>query len=121
MPHHHQTIERSNDIRGFEVYAIIKAGGRQFKVAQDDVIAMDKLAAPEGEEIVLDQVLLVSDDKDVKIGAPYVPGAKVVGEVVRHYKGRKIRGFTYKPKKDERRRYGHRQQLTSVAIKEIKA
>jgi large subunit ribosomal protein L21 len=50
-----------------------------------------------------------------------VPGAKVVGEVVRHYKGRKIRGFTYKPKKDERRRYGHRQQLTSVAIKEIKS
>ena len=103
------------------MYAIIKAGGRQFRVAQDDVIAVDKLTAPEGEEITLEQVLLISDDDGVKIGAPYVPGAKVVGQVVRHYKGRKIRGFTYKPKKDERRRYGHRQQLTSVAIKEIKA
>ncbi len=108
-------------MRGFEVYAIIKAGGRQFRVAQDDVIVMDKLAIPEGDQIVMDQVLLVSGDKDVKIGAPYVPGAKVVGEVVRHYRGCKIRGFTYKPKKDERRRFGHRQQLTSVAIKEIKA
>jgi len=102
------------------VYAIIKAGGRQFKVAQDDVIAMDRVSIPEGDEIVLDKVLLVSDDNDVRIGSPYVPGAKVVGRVVRHYKGRKIRGFTYKPKKDERRRYGHRQHLTAVAIKEIK-
>lgn len=102
------------------MYAIIKAGGRQFKVAQDDVIAMDRVSIPEGDEIVLDKVLLVSDDNDVRIGSPYVPGAKVVGRVVRHYKGRKIRGFTYKPKKDERRRYGHRQQLTAVAIKEIK-
>ena len=103
------------------MYAIIKAGGRQYRVAQNDVITVDKVSTPEGEEIVLDQVLLVSDDGGVRIGAPYVDGAKVMGQVVRHYKGRKIRGFTYKPKKDERRRYGHRQQLTSVAIKEIKA
>ncbi|MGC8863009.1 MAG: 50S ribosomal protein L21 [Armatimonadota bacterium] len=103
------------------MYAIVKAGGRQFKVAQDDVIAVDRVAVPEGEEIVLDKVLLVSDDNDVRIGSPYVPGAKVIGQVVRHYKGRKIRGFTYKPKKDERRLFGHRQLLTSVAIKEIKS
>ncbi len=102
------------------MYAIIKAGGKQYKVAQSDVISVDKLAASEGDEIVLDQVMLVSDDKGVSIGAPYVEGASVLGKVVRQYKGRKIRGFTYKAKKDERRHYGHRQQLTSVRIQDIK-
>lgn len=103
------------------MYAIIKAGGRQYRVAEKDVIAINRLGGAEGEEIVLDEVLLVSGDKGVTIGAPYVDGAKVVGTVVRHFRGKKIRGFHYKPKKDERRRYGHRQELTSVAIKEIKA
>ena len=102
------------------MYAIVKAGGRQYRVAQDDVISVDKLAASEGDEIVLDKVMLVSGDSGVTIGAPYVEGAAVVGKIVRQFKGPKIRGFTYKPKKDERRHYGHRQQLTSVAIKEIK-
>lgn len=102
------------------MYAIVKAGGRQYRVAQDDVISVDKLAASEGDEIVLDKVMLVSGDSGITIGSPYVAGAKVVGQVVRQFKGPKIRGFTYKPKKDERRHYGHRQQLTSVAIKEIK-
>lgn len=106
---------------GVEVYAIVRAQGKQYRVNQDDVIAIDRLGSAEGEEIVLDQVLLVSGDDQVKIGTPYVPGAKVVGRVVRHFKGRKIRGFTYKPKKDERRRYGHRQQLTSVQITQISA
>ena len=102
------------------MYAIIKAAGKQYRVAQNDVIAIDKLAVNEGDDITLDEVMLVSGDDGVKIGAPYVEGAAVLATVVRHFKGRKIRGFTYKPKKDERRRYGHRQQMTSVAIKEIK-
>ncbi|MGQ9454299.1 MAG: 50S ribosomal protein L21 [Armatimonadota bacterium] len=101
------------------MYAIVQAGGRQYKVTQNDVISLNRLAVPEGEEVVLDRVLLIADKDGTKVGTPYVPGAKVVGQVLRHYKGRKIRGFTYKPKKDERRRYGHRQLLTSVAIKEI--
>lgn len=102
------------------MYAIVKAGGRQYRVAQDEVITVDKLAASKGDEVVLDQVMLVSGDGGVSVGSPYVPGASVVGQVVRHLKGPKINGFTYKPKKDERRHYGHRQQLTSVAIKEIR-
>jgi len=102
------------------VYAIIKAAGKQYRVSEQDVIDIDKLAVGEGEKVVIDQVLLVSDDnKGVKVGAPYVDGATVTARVVRHYKGKKIRGFTYKPKKDYRRRYGHRQQLTSVAIEKI--
>ncbi|MCE5197383.1 MAG: 50S ribosomal protein L21 [Armatimonadota bacterium] len=103
------------------MYAIIKAGGKQYKVAQNDVIAVNRLAASEGDEVVINEVLLVSNDKGVNIGAPYVAGAKVIGKVVRHYKGRKVRGWTYKPKKSESRRYGHRQYLTSVAISDIQA
>ena len=101
------------------MYAIIRAGGRQYKVAEKDVIQINKLSAAEGEEVVLGEVLLVSDDGGVKIGSPYVEGASVVGKVTRQYKGRKIRGFTYKPKKNIHRRYGHRQLLTSVSIEKI--
>lgn len=101
------------------MYAIIRAGGRQYKVAEKDVIEVNKLAAAEGEEVVLGEVLLIGGDGDVKIGSPYVEGASVVGKVTRQYKGRKIRGFTYKPKKNIHRRYGHRQLLTSVSIEKI--
>lgn len=101
------------------MYAIIKAGGKQYKVAEDDVIDINRLAQDEGDKVELDQVLLVSDDKGVRIGTPFVDGAKVKGKVVKHYKGRKVHAFTYKPKKNIHRRYGHRQMLTSVAIEKI--
>lgn len=101
------------------MYAIIRAGGKQYKVAENDVIEINRLAQAEGDEVVLDQVLLVSGDKGVEVGAPYVAGASVQGKIVRHYKGRKIRGFTYKPKKHSHRHYGHRQALTAVTIEKI--
>lgn len=101
------------------MYAIIRAGGKQYRVAEKDIIEVNKLDIAEGEQIVLDEVLLVSGDSGVKIGSPYVEGAKVVGKVTRQYKGRKVRGFTYKPKKQIHRRYGHRQLLTSVTIEKI--
>lgn len=102
------------------MYAIIKAGGKQYKVAENDIIEVNRLAASEGDEIVLNEVLLLNSDSGVKIGSPFVEGASVLGKVTRHYQGRKINGFTYKPKKNVHRRYGHRQQLTSVAIVGIK-
>ena len=101
------------------MYAIIRAGGKQYKVAENDVIEINRLAEAEGDQVVLDQVLLVSGDEGVKVGAPYVTGASVQGKIVRHYKGRKIRGFTYKPKKHSHRHYGHRQMLTAVTIEKI--
>ena len=103
------------------MYAIIRAGGKQYKVAENDIIEVNKLDVAEGEEIVLDEVLLVSDDDGVKIGSPFVQGASVTGKVTRQYKGRKVRGFTYKPRKNIHRRYGHRQMLTSVSIQKISA
>ena len=101
------------------MYAIIRAGGKQYKVSERDVIEVNRLEGAEGDSLVLDEVLLVSVDSGVSIGAPYVDGAKVEATVVRHYKGRKIRGYTYKPKKDSSRRYGHRQFLNSVRIEKI--
>lgn len=101
------------------MYAIVRAGGKQYRVAENDIIEVNKLAVEQGEEVVLNEVLLVSDDSGVKIGSPYVEGASVVGKVTRQYKGRKVRGFTYKPKKQIHRRYGHRQMLTSVTIEKI--
>jgi large subunit ribosomal protein L21 len=103
------------------VYAIIKAGGKQYKVVENDIIEVNKLDAAEGEEVVFDKVLLFSGDDGVKIGSPYVEGASVTTKVTRQYKGRKVRGFTYKPKKNIHRRYGHRQLLTSVSIQKISA
>ncbi|MCX6345706.1 MAG: 50S ribosomal protein L21 [Armatimonadetes bacterium] len=102
------------------MYAIIKAGGKQYRVTPKDVIIVNRLADTQGDNIVINEVLLVSDDKGINIGAPYVSGASVVGKIVRHYKGKKIRGFHYKPKKDSSKTYGHRQYLTSVEISEIK-
>lgn len=102
------------------MYAIVKAAGKQYRVSQDDVVRVDKLAASAGDEVVLDEVMLVSSDNGVSVGTPYVSGAAVVGKVIGHEKGDKIRAFNYKPKKNVRKHWGHRQQYTSLAIKEIR-
>ena len=103
------------------MYAIIKAGGKQYKVAENDVIELNKLDANVGEQVVVDEVLLVCNDSGITIGAPFIDGAKVECKVLRQYKGRKINGYTYKPKKDSHRRYGHRQLLSSIKIEKISA
>ena len=101
------------------MYAIIKTGGKQYKVAEKDVINVDRLAVSDGDEVVLDEVLLVSDGSTTQIGTPYVSGAKVTAKALKQVKGKKINGYTYKPKKHTQRHYGHRQQLTAVAIEKI--
>ena len=80
------------------MYAIIKTGGKQYKVAEGDVIMVEKLAAGEGEAVVFDQVLTVVNDADVKIGTPVVEGAKVTGKVEAQGKDKKILVFKYKAK-----------------------
>lgn len=103
------------------MYAIIESCGRQYKVSEGDTIFFEKLDAKEGEKVTFDKVVLVSDDKDVKIGTPYVKGAKVEGSVISHGKGKKILVYKYKAKKNYRRTQGHRQPYTKVEIKSIKA
>lgn len=100
------------------MYAIVKTGGKQYTVRENEIIQIEKLDVSEGEEVVLSDVLFVSDIDEV-IGTPKVEGAKVIGKVVSQGLGKKIVGFTYKPKKNERKRYGHRQPYTQILIEKI--
>ena len=101
------------------MYAIIDSCGKQYKVSEGDIVFFEKLDAEEGKSVSFDNVVLVSDGKDVKIGTPYVKGAKVEGTVVAHGKGNKILVYKYKAKKNYRRTQGHRQPYTKVEIKSI--
>ena len=102
------------------MYAIIESCGRQYKVSEGDVVFFEKLDVEEGKKVTFDKVILVSDDKNVKVGTPYVDGAKVEGTVVAHGKGKKILVYKYKAKKNYRRTQGHRQPYTKVEIKAVK-
>ena len=102
------------------MYAIIEACGKQYKVTEWDVVFFEKLDAEEGKKVTFDKVILVSDDKKVQVGNPYVKGIKVEGKVVSHGKGKKILVFKYKAKKNYRRTQGHRQPYTKVEITNIK-
>ena len=102
------------------MYAIIESCGRQYKVTEGDVVFFEKLEAEEGKKVTFDNVVLVSDDKKVEVGAPYVKGVKVEGKVVSHGKGKKIIVFKMKAKKNYRRKQGHRQPYTKVEITSIK-
>ena len=102
------------------MYAIIESCGKQYKVAEGDVVFFEKLDAEEGKKVTFDKVILVSDDGKVQVGNPYVKGVKVEGKVVSHGKGKKIIVFKMKPKKNERKKQGHRQPYTKVEITSIK-
>ena len=102
------------------MYAIIESCGKQYKVAEGDVVFFEKLDVEEGKKVTFDKVVLVSDDKKVEVGVPYVKGIKVEGKVVSHGKGKKIIVFKMKAKKNYRRKQGHRQPYTKVEITGIK-
>ena len=102
------------------MYAVIEACGKQYKVTKGDVVFFEKLDEEEGKKVTLDKVVLVSDNGKVEVGTPYVKGIKVEGKVVAHGKGKKIIVFKYKPKKNYRRKQGHRQPYTKVEITDIK-
>ena len=103
------------------MYAIIESGGKQYKVAEGDVVRVELLQAEVGETIELDRVLAVSDDAGMKIGSPVVEGAKVAAKVVEHGKGKKVVVFHYKAKKNVRKKNGHRQPFTALEIQKINA
>jgi large subunit ribosomal protein L21 len=103
------------------MYAIIQTGGKQYRVEPNTVLSVEKIEAEPGAEVEISEVLMVRTDDGIKVGAPYVAGAKVVAEVVKQTKAPKIIGFKYKPKKNQRKRWGHRQQLTVLRVKTIEA
>jgi len=99
------------------MFAVIQTGGKQYKVVKDDVIRVERLAGEAGQEIVLDQVLMVGD----QIGAPIVAGAKVTATVVAQARGPKLIVFKKRRRQNSRRKNGHRQDLTILRITEIAA
>lgn len=109
------------DVRpeGTELYAIVRTGGKQYRVSEKSVIKVEKLKAEDGATVELTDVLMVADGDSIKIGAPLVEGAKVTATVLSTAKGKKINGFTYKPTKGVHRHYGHRQWLTTLKVDSI--
>ena len=103
------------------MYAVIQTGGKQYRVAPGDTIRVEKLAGEAGDSINFEQILLVSDGDDVKIGQPVVESATVAGEIVEHGRGEKLIVYKFMRRKDYRRKNGHRQSYTAVKINEVSA
>lgn len=104
------------------MYAVIKTGGKQYMVNEGDVITVEKLDIAKGEKVLFEEVLAVSKEGgDLQIGKPVVSGAKVEATVVEEGRGKKVIVFKYKPKKDYRKKQGHRQPFTKVRIDKINA
>jgi large subunit ribosomal protein L21 len=112
---------RSDLDSGNAPYAIIETGGKQYRVAVGDTLSIEKLPVEPGADITFDRVLMVGHDGSARVGTPLLAGATVQAQVEQQYRGPKIVVFKYKPKKRYRRRTGHRQSLTRVAITAINA
>ena len=103
------------------MYAVIKTGGKQYRVSVGDVVFVEKLDAEPESNVTFDEVLAVGKDDGVVAGAPVVSGANVTAKVLKNGKNKKITVFTYRPKKDSKRKLGHRQPYTKVEITAINA
>ena len=103
------------------MYAVIETGGKQYQVKAGDEVFIEKLAAQADESVTFDKVMAVGTDDGIKVGAPYVEGATVSAKVIKNGKAKKISVFTYKPKKGEKTKIGHRQPYTKVVIEAINA
>ena len=103
------------------MFAVVKTGGKQYKVASGDVIKVEKLVAEAGATVELDQVLMVGDEGGVTVGAPMVAGAKVAFQVLEQTKGPKVITFKKRRRKNSRRTRGHRQQITVLRVTGITA
>ena len=103
------------------MHAIIETGGKQYKVTEGDVLYIDNLDAEAGSSITFDKDLAALDTGTANVGAPTVDGAPVTANVVKNGKGKKVLVFKYKPKKNYRRRQGHRQPYTKVEITKVNA
>ena len=102
------------------MYAIIKTGGKQYRVAEGEEVKVERLPGVTGDDVTFDKVLMTSDGEAVKIGKPYLEDAEVSGHITRQGKDRKIIVFKFKKRKGYRKKQGHRQEFTSVKIENIK-
>ncbi len=101
------------------MYAVIQTGGKQYKVAKNDVILVERLDVKSGQEIKLTNVLLAKDGNSVIVGTPYIKGAHVTCESLGDVRGDKVIAFKYKKRKSEKKKIGHRQTATRLKVKEI--
>jgi large subunit ribosomal protein L21 len=101
------------------MFAVIKSGGRQYKVSVGDTLEVNRLHIEDGEQVKIEEVLLISDANSTMIGTPFVENAMVLATAVRQARGKKVIVFKYKPKKRYRHRRGHRQELTILSIDDI--
>ena len=101
------------------MFAVIKTGGKQYRVAAEDVITVATLAGEPGSAVTFDQVLMVTNDGSTQLGAPLVEGVTVAGEVVEHTRGEKVIAFKKRRRQNSRRKRGHRQDYTVVRITDI--
>ncbi len=111
------SFERVN--QGKNMYAVIKTGGKQYKVAAGDYLKVEKLNGDVGSKVVIDKVLMLADGDDVTIGSPLVAGAKVNATVLSHGKGDKVMIFKFHRRKHYRKTQGHRQSFTEIKIEDI--
>lgn len=102
-----------------DMYAIVKTGGKQLRAEKDAVLIVEKLDGEAGTKVELGEVILIQNGDKITLGSPFIKGAKVKGEIVRQGKGPKIVAFNYKAKKNERKRWGHRQPQTILKITDI--
>ena len=102
------------------MYAVVETGGKQYRVTVGQTIDVERLPAEQGERVTLEQVLMVVDGEEIKVGQPTVEGASVFATVVRHDLGRKAVIFRYRPKQRYRVKKGHRQRFTRLRIEDIK-
>lgn len=102
------------------MYAVVETGGKQYKVAKNDIILVEKISMPKpGGEVKLSRVLLAKDGSSVHVGSPHVKGAHVVCEVLGVIRQAKVIAFKYKKRKSEKKKIGHRQYMTKLKVKEI--
>ncbi len=98
------------------MYAVVKTGGKQYRVSAGEKLRVEQLAAEVGAEVVLDQVLALGEGESLKVGSPVVPGAKVSAKVVAHGLGEKLKIFKLRRRKNSKRTQGHRQRYTEIEI-----
>lgn len=103
------------------MYAIVEVGGKQYRVSEGDIIFVEKMNAQEETGVTLESVVAVGEEGSLNVGTPYVSGAKVEAKVLKNGKAKKITVFTYRSKKDSKRKMGHRQPYTKLQIEKITA
>jgi large subunit ribosomal protein L21 len=101
------------------MYAVIKTGGKQYRVAANDVLTIEKVAGDAGSQVEFTKVMMIAGTGEPKVGKPFLSGAKVLAELVQQTRGPKLIAFKKRRRKNSRRKNGHRQDLTTVCIKDI--